>query len=178
MMVQWRQMNDATRTTLARRYADTPMARVIQWIIDHASTEPRMGSADFHLWAPVNATAVLAGWMPLYDLDCSLGHRVSPAYTAAEQAMWAQLTTLRADAVLIRGDTIMVIEIKPLGGAELLGQLLLGRQHAQQTPLAHGSVQWVGLCGRIDAHAGTLLADANILLLQADDEDQIKTALA
>lgn len=155
----------------SERYIDLPLLerQARAYIADHASEKPRLSELDYKIWQPFHAEVDLAVWDVGYDLDLGEGRQLPLPMDPAVAEMWKSLTVRRADVVLISMSRIVVLEIKPVGASEIVGQLELDRQAASETPLAKINAEWAGLCDYTAPHSREYMRDRGLLLFDLQD---------
>lgn len=148
-----------------------------KYIIAHSSPTPRLTSRDAEIWARLHPLVTELGWWVRYDLDLGLGGQLPPGISDADAAMWKQLTVRRADICLFRRDALVVIEIKPFGQADLVGQMELDIHASLETPLVDVPVEWIGVCNHLDRHASGFSSGRQYTLVEIGDTDTLRVLL-
>lgn len=146
-------------------------ALALRYIQLHTSDKPRLAPRELAMWAKVRPLVEPFNWSIGYDLDLGNGGQLPFMVSSEDSEMWKQLTVRRADVCLFKPGRIIVIELKPMGAGNLVGQLELDIQAHWETPLSDVRVEWIGVCELLDRHALNYSTDRRFSLYEITDRD-------
>ena len=107
-------------------------------------------------------------WQPLaFNEPIHIVREAVGGFTAAENGEWCRLLAKRIDIIAQSARGLMIIEVKPHGGAHALGQALLYTTLFAETKKPTVPMEpWV-ICDRIDPDAVSLYERLGVGLWQA-----------